>query len=144
MKYKFGERIKALRKAAGETQVELAQALGVTQSSLSSLESGIFNASKSTAQIADHYGVSAIWLATGEGNKEITAATSDSEEMVRHYGRDVRVRVLARDGMKLLESRYNEVRVPVLEQEQNANWKPNVRIGNQWSRDTLSAQRKRE
>lgn len=85
MKYKFGERIKALRKAAGETQVELAQALGVTQSSLSSLESGIFNASKSTAQIADHYGVSAIWLATGEGNKEITAATSDSEEMVRHY-----------------------------------------------------------
>jgi transcriptional regulator with XRE-family HTH domain len=86
MKYSFGERLKALRKAAGETQAELAQALGVTQSSLSSLESGVFNASKSTAQIADHYKVNALWLATGEGDKAAPpGGDTDAEEITRLY-----------------------------------------------------------
>jgi hypothetical protein len=83
-------------------------------------------------------------LEVGCTETQVGAICNMSEEMVRHYGREVRVRVLARDGMKLLESRYAEVRQPALEQEQNANWKPAVRIGNRWERNTLASQRKKE
>lgn len=83
-------------------------------------------------------------LEVGCTETQVGAICNMSEEMVRHYGREVRVRVLARDGMKLLESRYSEVSVAALEREQNANWKPNARIGNQWQRDTLASQRKKE
>jgi transcriptional regulator with XRE-family HTH domain len=85
MKYKFGERLKALRKESGETQVQLAQKIGLTQAALSLLEKGKFNASKHTAQIADHYKVNALWLATGVGHKEVALADSDQEEMTRIY-----------------------------------------------------------
>lgn len=81
-------------------------------------------------------------LEVGCTETQVGAICNMSEEMVRHYGREVRVKVLARDGMKLLESRWAEVRQPALEQEQNANWKPSTRIGNRWQRDTLANQRK--
>lgn len=83
-------------------------------------------------------------LEVGCTETQAGAICNMSEEMVRHYGREVRTRVLARDGMKLLEARWNEVRQPALEQEQNANWKPVVRIGNRWQRDTLASQRKKK
>ncbi|MBZ9807637.1 tyrosine recombinase XerC [Mesorhizobium sp. ESP-6-2] len=83
-------------------------------------------------------------LEVGCTETQVGAICNMSEEMVRHYGREVSVRALARDGMKLLESRYAEVRQPALEQEQNANWKPSVRIGNRWTRDTLAEQRKKK
>lgn len=83
-------------------------------------------------------------LEVGCTETQVGAICNMSEEMVRHYGKEVRVRVLARDGMKLLESRWGEVRQPALEQEQNANWKPAVRIGNRWERDSLAKQRKNE
>lgn len=80
-------------------------------------------------------------LEVGCNETQVGAICNMSAEMVRHYGRDVRVKVLAKDGMKLLESRWAEVKQPALEQEQNANWKPSVRIGNRWRRDTLAKQR---
>jgi hypothetical protein len=83
-------------------------------------------------------------LEVGCTETQVGAICNMSEEMVRHYGREVRIRVLARDGMKLLENRWSEVRQPALEQEQNANWKPAQRIGNRWVRDTLAKQRKTE
>lgn len=83
-------------------------------------------------------------LEVGCTETQAGAICNMSEEMVRHYGKEVRIRVLARDGMKLLENRWNEVRQPALEQEQNANWKPAKRIGNRWVRDTLATQRKKE
>jgi transcriptional regulator with XRE-family HTH domain len=85
MQNKFGERLKALRIAAGETQAELSKKLGITQAGLSALETGRFNASRHTAQIADHYKVNALWLATGEGVKDATPTNSDQEEMTRIY-----------------------------------------------------------
>ena len=86
MKYSFGERIKALRKAAGETQAELSRRIGITQAGLSALETGRFNASRHTAQIADHFGVNALWLATGEGVKlAAPGGDSDAEEITRLY-----------------------------------------------------------
>lgn len=83
-------------------------------------------------------------LEVGCTETQVGSICNMSEEMVRHYGREVRVKILARDGMKLLESRWAEVKQPALEQEQNANWKPTVRIGNRYIRDTLSKQRKSE
>jgi hypothetical protein len=62
--------------------------------------------------------------------------------MLRHYGGEVSLEALARNGMKLLESRWNDVRLVAPEQEQNANWKPSVRIGNRRTRDMLSSERK--
>lgn len=85
MKAKFSERIKSLRQAAGETQSELAKKIGLTQAALSLLEKGKYNASKHTSQIADHYKVNALWLATGEGNKDASSIHSDQEEMTRMY-----------------------------------------------------------
>lgn len=57
-----------------------------------------------------------------------------SEQMVRHYSRDVNVKRLAREGMKLLEASWSEVIPRTLEREQNANWQPTRRIGNRWDR----------
>jgi hypothetical protein len=49
-------------------------------------------------------------LEVGCTESQVGAIVNMSEQMVRHYSRDVRVRALARDGMKLLESRWAEVR----------------------------------
>lgn len=73
-------------------------------------------------------------LEVGCTETQVGAIVNMSEQMVRHYGREVSMRALARDGMKLLESRWNEVRPDVLEREQNTNWKPARRIGNRWER----------
>jgi hypothetical protein len=81
-------------------------------------------------------------LEVGCTPNQVGAICNMSEEMVQHYGREVNVRVLARDGMKLLESRWSEVQIKSIEQEQNANWKPAVRIGNQWQRETTASKRK--
>jgi transposase len=81
-------------------------------------------------------------LEVGCTEAEVGAIVNMSEQMVRHYGREVSLKALARNGMKLLESRWKDVRPVALEQEQNANWKPSVRIGNRWTRDTLASARK--
>ena len=75
-------------------------------------------------------------LEVGCTESQVSAIVNMSPEMVRHYGMEVSTRRLAVDGMKLLEARWKEVRPAVLEQEQNANWKPAKRIGNRWERPT--------
>ena len=73
-------------------------------------------------------------LEVGCTESEVGAIVNMSEQMVRHYGRDVSLRALARNGMSKLEERWSEVRPNALrEQEQNGNWKPARRIGNRWS-----------
>ncbi len=49
-------------------------------------------------------------LEAGCTETQVGAIVNMSEQMVRHYGRDVRVRALAVDGMKLLENRWAELR----------------------------------
>lgn len=66
----IGERIKATRKERGLTQVALAKAAKVQQSTIADLERGRTNKTPSTAQIATALGVDAMWLATGKGKKE--------------------------------------------------------------------------
>ena len=69
----FGTRIKTARKHAKLTQVQLAAAVGLKQSTISEAESTAFTSSY-TAQIANACRVNAHWLATGEG--DMLAGTS--------------------------------------------------------------------
>jgi integrase len=71
-------------------------------------------------------------LEVGCTESEVGAIANMSEQMVRHYGRDVSLRRLAANGMERLERRWAEVRPAGMEQEQNENWKPARRIGNRW------------
>lgn len=73
----FKDRLKMARKSAKMTQVQLAQAIDVTQSGISDLESGRNKISTKTAQIAQVLNVNPIWLATGQG--EMVAPVRESQ-----------------------------------------------------------------
>lgn len=66
MATEFGKRVKAARKHRKLAQHQLARAVGVSQGTVSEMETE-FHSSSYTAQIAEVCGVSAHWLATGEG-----------------------------------------------------------------------------
>ncbi len=60
-------RLRAARRAAGVTQVELSKALGVSQSLVSLWESGNAESRAGlTPRMADTLGVSVVWLLTGK------------------------------------------------------------------------------
>jgi len=65
MEYK--DRVKAARKHARLTQVELAKLVGIDQASISDLERGRSGRSSYNASIAKACGVSALWLEKGSG-----------------------------------------------------------------------------
>lgn len=65
----FGKRLVQARKTVGLTQKELADRVGIAQSSLSSSET-IHESSTHTAQLARALGVNPEWLATGKGPRE--------------------------------------------------------------------------
>lgn len=71
-----GGRVKARRNELGMSQLELAKRASITQPTISALERGESQSSGSLASIADALGVSALWLETGLGNKEIAPAGS--------------------------------------------------------------------
>jgi transcriptional regulator with XRE-family HTH domain len=62
----FGQRLKQARQHAKLTQKQLAPLSGVTQGTLSELETKAYG-SANTVQLAAACGVNAHWLATGEG-----------------------------------------------------------------------------
>jgi transcriptional regulator with XRE-family HTH domain len=64
----FSDRMKLARKHADLTQKEVADAVGISQSAVSQAEAENAEGSAYTAQIARACGVSAYWLATGDGN----------------------------------------------------------------------------
>lgn len=63
----FKDRLKKARKFSGIKQADLAERIGVKQTSISDLERGKSKSTSFTTQIAHELGVSALWLATGEG-----------------------------------------------------------------------------
>jgi phage repressor protein C with HTH and peptisase S24 domain len=81
-----GERVFACRTERGMTQVELARLSRLTQPTISGLESGESNTSGSLASIAAALGVSALWLETGLGERNIsddaTASFGSGTELV--------------------------------------------------------------
>jgi SOS-response transcriptional repressor LexA len=63
------DRIKLARKEAKLTQDEVARAIQITQPTYSELETGKSLGSKHLAEIAHLFGVNALWLASGKGQK---------------------------------------------------------------------------
>lgn len=66
MATEFGKRLRMAREHAGLTQTQLADLAGLAQSTIGTAEA-TGNGSRKTTQIATICGVSATWLATGEG-----------------------------------------------------------------------------
>ena len=67
----FGSRVKKRREAIGMSQPELAKAAGITQPTVSNIESGRNKGSTFAVQLATALKVSPHWLATGRGPKEL-------------------------------------------------------------------------
>ncbi|KGA00856.1 hypothetical protein KP05_16715 [Cobetia amphilecti] len=82
----FKDRLKAARKYAKLTQVQLAERVGIDQTSVSDLERGKSRKTGYAAEIAHVLGVSARWLTTGEGEmlESGTVPRSDASELVLH------------------------------------------------------------
>lgn len=68
------DRLKLARKRRKLSQPQLADAVGMSQSNLSDLETGKSKGSGLLPQIAKELKVNALWLATGEGPMESTSA----------------------------------------------------------------------
>lgn len=73
------DRLKEARKKAKKSQKDVVEAVGITQSALSQLETGLVNSSSHLASIAKFLGVDAYWLQTGEGepNKDHAQQQND-------------------------------------------------------------------
>ncbi|WP_422101975.1 LexA family protein [Vreelandella sp.] len=78
----FKDRLKKARKLAGLNQAELAQKIGVQQTSISDLERGKSKSTSFATQIAHELGVSALWLATGKGEMNAGAVSSATDNNV--------------------------------------------------------------
>lgn len=64
---KFGQRLKAARKYAGLTQIQLGERVGMDQTTISKAERGKNQSSAFCASIARACGVNSYWLETGQG-----------------------------------------------------------------------------
>lgn len=63
MDFKFRERIRELRKEAGETQVQVAAAIGILEAHYQRYERGVTLPNMENAwKLADHFGVSVDYL----------------------------------------------------------------------------------
>ena len=71
----FGQRLRAARKAAKLTQAAAAKKAGMAQPTLSELENDSYPSSTFTPRLAHAYGVSARWLADGDGPPELGVAS---------------------------------------------------------------------
>lgn len=64
------DRLKVARKNARKSQLEVAEAIGITQSAYSQLETGRVDSSSHLPSIAKFLGVDSYWLQTGEGSTD--------------------------------------------------------------------------
>lgn len=71
------DRLKEARKKAGKSQKDVVEAIGITQSALSQLETGLVGSSSHLPSIANFLGVNAYWLQTGNGEM-LASATQES------------------------------------------------------------------
>lgn len=70
----IGSRIKEARGALGWSQVQLAEEVGVSQSAIGNIESGLRQRPRELVSIAKALQVSAAWLETGTGNRSMVYA----------------------------------------------------------------------
>jgi len=71
------DRLKEARKRAKKSQKDVVAAVGITQSALSQLETGLVSSSSHLPSIAKFLGVDAYWLQTGEGQAELDPTQSE-------------------------------------------------------------------
>ncbi|CAI8959912.1 Helix-turn-helix domain-containing protein [Pseudomonas soli] len=83
MEYK--DRLKAARQHAKLTQGELADAIGITQTSVSDLERGKSKGTSFNARIAQACGVNALWLENGLGSMLTPAEPSNVAPMLQPH-----------------------------------------------------------
>lgn len=77
------DRLKEARKKAGKSQKDVVEAIGITQSALSQLETGLVSSSSHLPSIANFLGVNAYWLQTGNGEMLASATPESSFSNVR-------------------------------------------------------------
>lgn len=86
----FGERLKLARRAAGLTQTQLGELLGMTRSSVANIEAGRQAASAELAvKIANSAGVGVQWLLTGDA-KILPAAPAIDRRSLRTIAASLR------------------------------------------------------
>ncbi|MGJ7490208.1 helix-turn-helix domain-containing protein [Variovorax sp. ZT4R33] len=83
----IAERVKAVRQELGWSQVQLAEEVGVSQSSIGNIESGFRQRPRELVSIARALRVSPEWLETGKGPRteraSLTLVGADAEPTVR-------------------------------------------------------------
>lgn len=83
----IAERVKAVRQELGWSQVQLAEEVGVSQSSIGNIESGFRQRPRELVSIARALRVSPEWLETGKGPRTerapLTLVGADAEPTVR-------------------------------------------------------------
>jgi transcriptional regulator with XRE-family HTH domain len=77
----FGERLVEARKEAKLSQVVAAKKVHMSQSNLSELENDTYPTSRFTPQLAQLYGVTAMWLAEGKFPKRLADPAKSKNEV---------------------------------------------------------------
>lgn len=108
MKMTLQDRLKQAREEAGLKQEEIAEKVGMKQSTYSDLERGKSKGSTLLPQIAFVLGVRPYWLATGKGPKsENEILDQDEREIVAVW------RTLPDNARVLLLTQFRALRLPV-------------------------------
>lgn len=90
----IGDRIKEARKARGLTQEDLRALAKISQSVISDLENNVHAGTTRLARIAEVLKVSALWLETGRGERDLTETEEPSDFVSLEW--------IRRDEMELL------------------------------------------
>lgn len=86
----YGKRLRTARVAAGLTQRQLAEAVGVKQPTIAEAERSGYG-SKFTVAIARELGVSPYWLESGDGPMELVKRSGAPENKMHSRNEDVRI-----------------------------------------------------
>lgn len=98
----MNERIKAARKALGLTMEQFGRRVGLSKSAISLIESGKNGTTEQTvASICREFGVSEMWLRTGEGEMFDQSAESSLDRLAAEYHLDERKKAIISAFLKL-------------------------------------------
>lgn len=110
----MNDRIKQVRVSAGKTQIEFAEAIGLTKNFISLLENGNREPSDRTiADICRVFGADEVWLRTGEG--EMHRRESRVEEVAAVLGSAISGNSTARDRLVRALARLPDDAFPLIE-----------------------------
>ena len=98
----IGERIRSIRKETGLNQTDFGEKVGLRQSSLGQIESGVRNATDRTIiLICEKYGVREDWLRNGTGEMFLETDSTIVSQLSSEYGLDAFEKVLIEGFLKM-------------------------------------------